>query len=90
MKNNASQALMCERKAFPKPWPSDAPLTNPSQKNKIAIENKSKTTLNHIEEKMRRKNEKKKWKEKMKRKNEKKNSDDEMTENTTKSRTNKE
>lgn len=25
-----SQALMCERKALPSPWPSDAPLTKPA------------------------------------------------------------
>lgn len=25
-----SQALMWERKAFPRPWPSDAPFTNPA------------------------------------------------------------
>lgn len=26
----ASQALMCDRKAFPKPWPSEAPFTKPA------------------------------------------------------------
>lgn len=26
----ASQALMCERNAFPSPWPSEAPFTRPA------------------------------------------------------------
>lgn len=26
----ASQALMCERKALPRPWPSEAPFTSPA------------------------------------------------------------
>ena len=28
--NIASQALMWERKAFPRPWPSEAPFTRPA------------------------------------------------------------
>lgn len=26
----ASHALICDKKAFPSPWPSDAPLTKPA------------------------------------------------------------
>lgn len=26
----ASQALMCDKKEFPSPWPSAAPLTSPA------------------------------------------------------------